>query len=235
MCGRASLTKVEKDLEQHFRATFYSEDRERYQPLPNYNIAPTHRHPVITADDPSYLQFFRWGLIPFWAKTPSIGSKMINARIETVAEKPAFRQAIKKRRCLVPFDGFYEWQRREGKKIPYRITLKDEGIFCTAGIWERWKAPDGELIHSFSVLTQPPNTLMAPIHDRMPAILRPDQEALWLDQELPTEAVLSMIAPYPDEQLKAYTVSSRINSVRNNDPTLLQPYDHQEGEQGSLF
>ena len=128
MCGRASLTKVEKDLEERFHATFYSEDLERYNPLPNYNVAPTQMHPVITNTDPDHLQFFKWGLIPFWAKDEKIGSRMINSRIETILEKPAFRNAVNKRRCLVPFDGFYEWKKTPTGKIPYRIILKDKDL-----------------------------------------------------------------------------------------------------------
>jgi len=235
MCGRASLTKVEKDLEERFHATFYSEDLERYNPLPNFNVAPTQMHPVITNTDPDHLQFFKWGLIPFWAKDEKIGSRMINSRIETILEKPAFRNAVNKRRCLVPFDGFYEWQKTPAGKIPYRIILKDKGIFAVAGIWEKWKPPEGEAIFSFSVITQPPNGLMESIHDRMPAILLPEQEQIWLDAAIPAEEALKIIAPFPDELLQAYTVSKKVNKVSENDASLVEEFFHDDSPQGSLF
>ena len=235
MCGRASLTKVEKDLEERFHATFYSEDLERYNPLPNYNVAPTQMHPVITNTDPDHLQFFKWGLIPFWAKDEKIGSKMINSRIESILEKPAFRNAVQKRRCLVPFDGFYEWKKTPEGKIPFRIVLKDDGIFAVAGIWEKWKSPQGEITYSFSIITQPPNTLMESIHDRMPAILLPEQEQLWLDADISAEEALQIISPFPDELLKAYTVSNKVNKVTENDASLIEEFQHNGSSQGSLF
>ena len=235
MCGRASLTKVEKELEERFRATFYSEDLERYNPLPNFNVAPTQMHPVITNTDPEHLQFFKWGLIPFWAKDEKIGSRMINSRIETVLEKPAFRNAVQKRRCLVPFDGFYEWKKTPSGKIPFRIVLKDRGIFTVAGIWERWQSPEAEEVYTFSLLTQPPNTLLESIHDRMPAILLPAQEQLWLDTEVPAEEALRIIAPFPDELLDAYTVSRKVNKVSENDASLIEEFQYDDSSQGSLF
>ena len=235
MCGRSSLTKTEKELEIRFNATFYSENLERYNPLPNFNVAPSHMHPVITNQDPTHFQPFRWGLIPFWAKDHKIGYKMINARKETVLEKTAFKKAIEKRRCIVPFDGFYEWKKVDGGKQPYRITLKDGGLFSVAGIWEKWKDPKGEIVYSFSLLTQEPNKLMANIHDRMPAILLPDQEKIWLDNELPAKDVLQMIIPYPDDELVAYPVSKAVGNVRNNDASLLLEVDDTIGDQGSLF
>ncbi len=235
MCGRASLTKVEKDLEERFHATFYSEDLERYNPLPNYNVAPTQMHPVLTNTDPDHLQFFKWGLIPFWAKDEKIGSRMINSRIESILEKPAFRNAVQKRRCLVPFDGFYEWKKTPSGKIPFRIVLKDEGIFSVAGIWEKWKSPEGEEIFSFSVITQPPNALMESIHDRMPAILLPDQEQLWLDTDISAEEVLQILSPFPDELLKVYTVSKKVNKVSENDASLVEEFHYDDSTQGLLF
>ena len=235
MCGRASLTKVEKDLEERFHATFYSEDLEPYNPLPSYNVAPTQMHPVIANTDSDHLQFFKWGLIPFWAKDEKIGSRMINSRIETILEKPAFRNAVQKRRCLVPFDGFYEWQKRPSGKVPFRIILKDEGIFSVAGIWEKWKSPEGEEVFSFSVITQPPNELMESIHDRMPAILLPEQEQIWLDAGIPAEEALKIIAPFPDELLKAYTVSKKVNKVSENDDSLIEAFEYDDSTQGSLF
>ena len=223
MCGRSSLNKVEKELEARFNATFYSEDLERYNPLPNFNVAPTQMHPVITNTNPEHLHYYRWGLIPFWAKDEKIGYRMINARSETIAEKPSFRNALKKRRCLVPFDGYYEWVKKDGEKLPYRIITTDQEIFSIAGLWESWKNKEGKLIHSFTLITQPASKSIANIHDRMPAILSADEERLWIDQELPSEEALQLISPYPDELLHAYRVSKRVNNVRENDAELIVP------------
>jgi len=234
MCGRASLSKIEKELEERFKATFYREELERYQVLPSYNIAPTHLHPVMINEQPNQLRLFQWGLIPYWAKDASIASKLINARKETILEKPAFRQAIQQRRCLVPFDGFYEWKKEGSHKQAYRISKKDESIFCVAGIWEKWINAQGKTIHTFTLLTQPPNPLLAKIHNRMPAILLPEQEKIWIDLKVNAQEALRLIVPYPDEALKAYPVSNRINKVRENDAALLN--EVKPGPiQGTLF
>ncbi len=225
MCGRSSLTKTESELEERFGASFYSDELERYNPLPSFNVAPSQMHPVITNNDQDHLVFFRWGLIPFWAKDIKIGYKLINSRIETILEKPSFRNAVNKRRCIVPFDGFYEWQKTADGKQPYRIVTTNVEIFTVAGIWETWKSPEAETIHSFSLITQAPNKKLEHIHNRMPAILLPEQEKLWLDQELPAEEALKMIAPYPDEFIDAYKVSKAVGNVRNNDPSLIEKID----------
>lgn len=234
MCGRSSLTKSEKELEARFKATFYSEDLEKYNPLPNYNVAPSHVMPIITNKDPDHFMPLRWGLIPYWAKDIKIGYKMINARIETVLEKSAFKQAIAKRRCLVPMDGYYEWKKEAGKKTPYRIVTTDQDIFSVAGLWENWKSPDGQLIRSFTVLTQDPSESIAHIHDRMPAILDKAQERQWLDMTIPPADVLQIIAPYDDRFLKAYQVSNRVGRVTENDAQLIQAIDITESE-NTLF
>ncbi len=236
MCGRATLTKTEKEIEERFMATFYSEDLERYNPLPSYNIAPTHRHPVITGKDQEHISLFRWGLIPFWAKEASIGSKMINARVETLAEKNAYKYALEERRCLVPFDSFYEWKKTEYGRIPYRIILKNIPIFSIAGLWENWTSASGDLIRTFTLITQPANNFMATIHDRMPAILLPEHEKEWIDQNRTQEEALQLIQALPDDIMDAYTVSERVNKVRNNDPALIdhQPYTPPP-KQGNLF
>jgi putative SOS response-associated peptidase YedK len=226
MCGRSSLTKTESDLEKRFDATFYSEDLERYNPLPNFNVAPTHVHPVITNRDPKHFRPLQWGLVPFWAKDPRIGSKLINARMESVLEKPAFKYAMEKRRCLVPFDGYYEWLKKGGKKIPYRITVKGQVIFSIAGIYEYWKSPSGEFIKSFSLITHEPSSSIRYIHDRMPAILLPENELAWIDMNISPKEALKLLAPYPDEGLEAYTISQRVNKVTENDPELIEPYDY---------
>ena len=236
MCGRSSLTKTEKEIEARFNATFYSDELERYNPLPNFNVAPTHMMPVITNSLPEKLQLYRWGLIPFWAKDFRIGYKMINARKETLLEKSAFKSAVKQRRCIIPMDGFYEWKRDGKHKIPYRIVLKETPIFSVAGLWESWKNPEGEEIMSFTIITQPPNELMEDIHNRMPAILPPDQEKLWIDDGLSAEEALKLILPYPSELMHAYQVDNRVGKVSENDAGLIAPIDSRiDGVQGELF
>jgi len=239
MCGRSSLTKTEKELEQRFGASFYSDDLFRYNPLPNYNVAPTHYHPVITENDPHHLQFFKWGLVPFWAKDEKIGSKMINARVESVQEKPAFKKLLQTNRCIVPFDGFYEWKLYPDKhREPYRITIHKGEIFSVAGLWSSWLAPNGEEIKTFTLITQPPNRVMADIHDRMPAILLKENEVDWLDQNLSGNEALQLLLPYPDDDMQAYRVSDRINKVANNDADLIKEIAAESKDkpiQGTLF
>ncbi len=240
MCGRSSLTKTEKELEDRFQATFYSDGLAQYNPLPNYNVAPSHFMPVITNTDSLHFQAYRWGLIPFWAKDIKIGYKMINARIETLMEKSTFKMAVSQRRCLVPADGFYEWKKvkdANGKLIkqPYRITTTDQEVFAMAGLWDRWTAADGQQVFSFTVITQTPNEVVKDIHNRMPAILTPDQEKLWLSDDIPPQDLIDMIAPYPEDLMQAVPVSSKVNNVRNNDPSLLAEYRPDIGEPGTLF
>ena len=183
MCGRGSLTRVESELEERFDATFYSEDLERYNPLPSFNIAPTNWHPVVIQEDAQHFNYLRWGLIPFWAKDPGIGSKMINARLETLSEKKSFKTSLMKRRCLVPMDGFYEWKKEpSGRKIPMRICTKKKEVFFMAGLYDRWKDPAGNIIPSFTIITCPANHFMEPIHDRMPVILEKEHHEAWMGE-----------------------------------------------------
>lgn len=222
MCGRSSLTKTEKELEERFRATFYTEDLERYNPLPNYNVAPTHMHPVITQDEPKVIHLYRWGLIPYWAKDIKIGYKLINARIESIMEKPSFRQAFQKRRCIVPFDGYYEWQKTPEGKIPFRIQLNNTEIFTIAGLYEHWRDPKGEITHSFTLITREADPIIRHLHDRQPWILLPEQEKLWLDPSIPSHDLINEMDPVPSAYLKWYRVSDRVNNVRENDAGLIQ-------------
>lgn len=222
MCGRSSLTKTEKELEERFRANFYSEDLERYNPLPNFNVAPTNLHPVITQQEPKIIHLYRWGLIPYWAKDIKIGAKMINARVETISEKPAFKQAFEKRRCIVPFDGYYEWLKTPEGKIPYRIQVTNTEIFTVAGLYESWRGPDGKTINSFTVITKEAEPVIAHLHDRMPFILLPEQEGLWLDSTVPSKEVMKFLQPVPGEFLKWYRVSERVNKVTENDAGLVE-------------
>jgi putative SOS response-associated peptidase YedK len=227
MCGRV----VQKTPLDEIRVLF-----ETVNPVPNmaatYNGAPTQTLAVVRLDGDGRrsLDLLRWGLIPLWAKDKSIGPRLINAMAETVATKPAFRDAFRHRRCLVPVDFFYEWQKTGGGKQPsgkqpYAIGLADGAPMALAGLWERWKDPeDGAMLQSFTVITGPPNALVAPIHNRMPIILPRESWRCWLGEER-TEAgeLLELLRPYPAAAMRAYPVAVRVGNVRNNDPELLEP------------
>lgn len=232
MCGRSSLSKTEKELEERFDASFYSEELERYNPIPSYNVAPSHILPIILNQDSQHFRPAHWGFIPFWAKDRKIAFKMINARIETVLEKSTFKKAVASKRCLVPADGFYEWKKTGNGKLPYRITKKDGSLFAFAGLWSVWKSDDGNELLSFTIMTQAPNELVSQIHDRMPVILRQDHEQLWLSDDLPPAELLAALEPYPAEDMSAYPVSTRVNNVSNNDKSLIEA---DTPEQGRLF
>ncbi len=244
MCGRSSLTKNEKEIEKRFNSTFYSDELVRYNPLPSYNVAPSHLHPVITNQDPNHINLYKWGLIPFWAKDEKIAYKMINARKETVLEKNAFRKSMESRRCIVPFDGFYEWKREGKTKRPFYVTTNNVDIFTVAGLWEKWISKStGDPVFTFTILTQEPNDFMSNIHDRMPAILLPEQEQTWLDMSLSPQEALKIIEPYPDEWMQAVEVGPAVGNVRNNDPSLIKEIEKKEEKpdkpegpvQGTLF
>lgn len=208
MCGRSSLDKTQKDLEERFNATFYSDDLVKYNPLPNINVCPSHVLPIISNLDKAHFNSMRWGLIPFWAKDVKIGYKMINARKETILEKKSYKDAMVKRRCLVPADAFYEWQKIGKEKQAHQIKTKDQEIFSMAGLWSKWRSPQGEDVYSFTVITQEPNEVMKPIHNRMPAILTKEQEEIWLSDDLPPQELLDMIEPYQDDLLDIKPISN---------------------------
>jgi len=215
MCGRYSFAVDDELIRERFgvivRSAIYKA---------RYNCAPTQDLAVISNEEPDRLNFFRWGLIPFWAKDPSIGNKLINAKSETIHEKPAFKNSFKSRRCLVPSDGFFEWK-KEKIKIPYRIIMKDASPFTMAGIWDKWLSRDGEIIHSFSILTTGSNELISAIHDRMPVILRPEEEKIWLGKENEHD-LISLLRPYPSELMTAFPVSSLVNSPKNDFPEIIK-------------
>ena len=191
-----------------------------------YNIAPTQQVAVIrsTADGRNRLDFLRWGLIPSWAKDPSIGSRMINARCETVHEKPAFRHAIKFRRCIVVASGFFEWLQEESRKVPLYVHLKDSSPMCFAGLWDHWKSSEGETIESCTILTTSSNKLIAPLHDRMPVILHREEHRLWLNREVTDpEKLKQLYQAYPADLMEIYPVSPLVNSPRNDLPELIKP------------
>jgi len=192
-----------------------------------YNIAPTQQLAVIrqSGDGQNHFSVMRWGLIPSWAKEPSIGNRLINARCETVAGKPAFRQAVRHRRCIVPASGFYEWQGEGKEKAPLYIRLKDGSPLCFAGLWDRWESPQGEAVDSCTILTTSSNRLIAPIHQRMPVILRRESFPLWLAAETADPEILEpLYLPYPADLMEMWPVSPLVNSPRNDSPELLTPY-----------
>jgi putative SOS response-associated peptidase YedK len=190
-----------------------------------YNIAPTQMVPVITNEHPKALELYRWGLIPSWAKEESIGNKLINARADGVAEKPSFRSAFKRRRCLVPATGFYEWQKGDGKtKTPMFIHLKDQDVFAFAGLWEVWHSTDGDELRTFTIITTDANDFMRPIHDRMPIILHKKDYDLWLDPgEVPAGKLQPLLKPYESSKMTAYEVSRAVNTPMIDEPQLIEP------------
>ena len=221
MCGRYTLIADLGDLAQRFEfdGTDFSYD-------PGYNIAPTESVLTVRNLEGREAAFMRWGLIPFWAKNSKIGARMINARAETVTEKPAFRNALKKRRCLVLADGYYEWQKTPLGKRPYRIILKAGEPFAMAGLWETWKDPQGNVVPSCTIITTAANDFLAPIHNRMPVILPREYEDLWLDMDVDDGAALTqMLIPSPDDVLDAYQVSTLVNYARNNGPEIIARVD----------
>ena len=215
MCGRFTITKNKDEIAERFEIHI---DPAMFSKT--YNAAPSQTLPIITNTAPEQASFHKWGLILHWAKDESNGNKLINARGETIAEKPSFRDAAEKRRCLVITDGFYEWQRSGGEKQPYRITLADESLFTFAGLWESWSAPDERDVRTFTIITTEPNGLMKPIHKRMPVMLTPENERVWISDE-PLEKVLYLLKPYDEKEMNAYPVSSRVNSPKNNDISIL--------------
>lgn len=220
MCGRYSLTADFQVIEDRFgEATF---DITKYEE--SYNIAPSQMVlSVVNDGSKNRIGFLKWGLIPPWAKESKIGFKMINARSETVHEKPSFREAFKSKRCLIIADSFYEWKRTDDRKIPMRIKMKNDELFAMAGLWESWKSPGGETIHSCTILTTSPNEMMSTIHDRMPVIIKPSDEQKWLNPELNTLADLKkFLIPLEDGHLEAYEVSDKVNSPKNNSPELIE-------------
>ena len=221
MCGRFTLTVDPAELREAFgNYTFPPKF------APRFNISPTQPILAIPNDAKNTADFFIWGLIPAWAKDPSMGSRLINARAETLAEKPSFRGAFKYKRCLILADGFYEWKSQPGTKakIPHFIFLKSRQPFAFAGLWDEWHAPDGGSVRSAVIITTAPNELMAPIHDRMPVILRPRDYAEWLDASpRAPESLIPLLKPFPADEMSAYPVSTLVNSPANDRAELVVP------------
>ena len=213
MCGRYSLSQTVETIASAFRVG------DAIDWSPRYNIAPTQSVPTVSQLEDRDRQFrlLRWGLVPSWAKDLSIGAKLINARSETVAEKPSFRSAFKQRRCLILADGFYEWQRRDGKKQPHYFQLADRQPFAFAGLWEHWQG-DSEPIESCTILTTQANDLLQPIHDRMPVILASEDYDRWLDLETSVDHLHALLHPYDAKAMTSHPVSSVVNSPKYDQP-----------------
>ncbi|MGC8783782.1 MAG: SOS response-associated peptidase [Armatimonadota bacterium] len=219
MCGRFTLTQPTQAVAERFGVQCIL-----FEFTPRYNIAPSQPVAVIMQDGGRRLEACRWGLVPFWAKDPEIGNRLINARAETLAEKPAFKYSLTRRRCLIPADGFYEWRKEGGRRVPVYIRKRDGGLFAFAGLWDEWQSPDGSPLRTCTIITTEPNALVASIHNRMPAILMPEHEALWLDTSLKEPAqLLAMLQAYPEAEMEAYPVSPRVNNPNNDDPLCIQP------------
>ena len=231
MCGRVTLTSSAREIADQF-------DLDAAAALPRlearYNVAPTQEIPSVrlNADGVRELGFERWGLVPSWAKDPAIGSRLINARAETVATKPAFREAWKTRRCIVPVDGFYEWAGRGAERRPHLFERRDGRMLAIAGLYERWLGEGGEVIDSCTLITTEANATLAPFHDRMPVLLDAADYGRWLARDVPELGALeSLLRPCSDDWLESRPVSSRINDVRNDDPACWEP----EPVTGNLF
>ncbi|MGE3540399.1 MAG: SOS response-associated peptidase [Candidatus Tectimicrobiota bacterium] len=220
MCGRFTLTTATNALAERFQIVLPDEP-----PAPSYNIAPGQNVLSVIQDGPrKRAEYLRWGLVPSWAKDPSIGARMINARAESVAEKPSFRQALQRRRCLVLADGFFEWCKRGTEKVPMYMRLCTHQPFAFAGLWDVWRDSQGVPLVTCTVLTTAANALVAPIHHRMPVILRPEDENVWLDPELHEPArLLSLLVSCDAETMVAYEVSRVVNTGRVNTPACILP------------
>jgi putative SOS response-associated peptidase YedK len=219
MCGRYTLATSEAALQAEFGLDEIPAD---YRP--RYNIAPGQEVLAVIRDgDRLRAGWLRWGLIPFWAGDPSIGNRMINARAETLATKPAFRQAFERRRCLILADGFYEWQAQGAAKVPYWIHLEDRRPFAFAGLWDRWRPPEGEPVVSCTIVTTQATEALRPIHERMPVILPPGARERWLDPEAGQEERIALLRPYAGADLAAHAVTTLVNSPRNDTPECIAP------------
>ncbi|WNJ19420.1 SOS response-associated peptidase [Pontibacter sp. G13] len=219
MCGRYTFTQTPD------ASLLIFPDGIEVNTGPRFNIAPSQYNPVIPMADARKIHYFKWGLIPSWAKDPKIGFRMINARSETVFEKPAFREGIWKRRCLVLADGFYEWKKTGQGKVPHWISLSDQRPFYFGGLSEVWRDPHGWDVESFSILTTRPNEVMANIHDRMPVILEQDRAKAWLRNSLTQQDIQALCEPIPSDMLDVRPVSTDVGNVRNDYPELIKRQD----------
>jgi putative SOS response-associated peptidase YedK len=229
MCSRYFLDADGNVIAYTFRVPVDDRVRRRY------NIAPTQEVPVIRenrAGDAREVAVLRWGLVPHWAKDPSVGNRMINARAEGIESKPAFREAVERRRCLVPATGFYEWKSAPGRKVPYAISLPDRPLFAFAGLWETWQPKEGERLRTFTIVTTDSNAAVAEVHDRMPVILPLDAEETWLTGE--TARALELLRPY-EGAVRVRAVSRLVSNPKNDVPEVLRDAGADPGQQGELI
>jgi putative SOS response-associated peptidase YedK len=217
MCGRYTLSTPPADLIAHFGLDACASY------APRYNIPPGTDIPVIrqSPEGKRVLHLLRWGLVPHWAKDPGIGARLNNARAEGIETKPSFRDAFRRRRCLIPADGFYEWKSESTGKQPYYFSACSGAPLAMAGLWESWRGEDGEILRTCAVITTGPNAVMAPVHDRMPVLIEPKHWRTWLDA--PVETVHALLAPAPDTELRAWPVGKRVNRAGEDDPGLIAP------------
>jgi putative SOS response-associated peptidase YedK len=229
MCGRYRLSRRKQIIEEHFDCVSGEEDW-----VPRYNVAPTQSVAVIRQNPKEpvrQLSLMRWGLIPSWSKDPSAAARMINARSETASKKPAFRDPLRFRRCLIPADGFYEWARKGAFNQPYCFEVREGELFAFAGIWDGWKNTEGQWIKTCSILTTTPNAVASGVHDRMPVILGSDSYGLWLDPGMTNVTAASdLLKPYDARLMRCYPVSTRINSVVNDDEECSAPLELVEAQ-----
>ncbi|MFP5207466.1 MAG: SOS response-associated peptidase [Acidobacteriota bacterium] len=240
MCGRFARRSTQQVLADWFGVAMEEDAEETPAFAPTFNAAPQTFQPVVRVNRESGAREFallRWGLVPAWARDQRFGASTINARAEDAAGKPAFREALKKRRCLVPADAFYEWQRfRARRPAPYAFALRSGEPYALAGLFEPWRPQDGPPLETFTILTTEPNELMEPVHDRMPVILEPRDYARWLEAGAAERPPLDLLRPLPAGKMKKWRVSERVGNVRNNDPALLDEVEEkEEPAQGSLF
>ncbi|MCY4449682.1 MAG: SOS response-associated peptidase [Chloroflexi bacterium] len=219
MCGRYSLIADITQLAMRFEF-----EAARLEQPPRYNIAPTQPVLSVRGGGPRYASYMRWGLVPSGANSMSVGPPLINARAETLSERPSFRAALRERRCLIPADGFYEWRRGSGSRSPVRVTMASGEPFAFAGLWDTWRHPGGEHVTSCTIVTTEANELLQPVHDRMPVILPRELEPLWLNEEVRDPALLSsVLVPYDSGLMDAHEVSTLVNSAVNEGPELWEP------------
>ena len=221
MCGRYTITVSLEEL----MLRYWIGDTNVPFHRPKYNVAPGQMIMAIVHDgEKNRLGELKWGLVPSWADDPKIGNKMLNARAETVWEKPAFKKLVQRKRCIIPADGFYEWQKRDSGKQPMRIAHRDRSLFSMAGLYDTWMSPDGNKLSTCTILTTEPNELMAPIHNRMPVILGQQDESSWLDRSFQNQHHLNaLLRPYPAELLEAYPVTAAVGNVNTDDPFCIEP------------
>lgn len=215
MCGRFTQRKDPSKI-----AEYYGVSEDYFEASPRYNIAPSQMVQAVTSD--RQIVGLKWGLIPSWAKDAKIANNLINARAETLQEKPSFRAALAKRRCLIPADGWYEWKKESDGKQPYFFHRCDDGLFSFAGLWEAWKSPDGETIQTCTIITTEPNELTDQYHHRMPVILKRSDEKHWLDSSARVPDLVQLLAPCSADELEAYAVSRAVNAPRGDESSLIE-------------